>query len=110
MNKEAHQRGMDFILLIMPDPYSSKLLPPVKQLRAEGIKIIAYQPQGEWSSGMDESWFWQHADSHWTEAAVRLTADEILRMWRGQINENRPFSAELRAEYDKGFPRDIPVK
>ena len=32
--------------------------------------------------GLDPAWYWQKADSHWTEAAVRLTADEILRMWK----------------------------
>jgi len=110
MNNEARQRGIDFILVVLPDNYSPKLIPPIKQLRAEWVKIFAYQPQGDWPSGMDTGWFWQRTDEHWSEAAVRLTADEILRMWRGKLTENRPFSKELRAAYTSGFPSRVPVK
>lgn len=108
MQRRARERGMDFIMYVMPDYNISRLMPAIKQLRAEGIKVLAYEPQGNWKSGVDENWYWQKADSHWTEAAVRLTADEILYMWEKQAVANRPFSTELQAAYSDGFPKKIP--
>ncbi|TAN85165.1 MAG: hypothetical protein EPN14_01375 [Gallionella sp.] len=108
MQRRAKERGMDFIMYVMPDYNISRLMPAINQLRAEGIKVLAYEPQGNWKSGVDESWYWQKADSHWTEAAVRLTADEILGMWKTQAVANRPFSAELQAAYSNGFPQKTP--
>jgi len=104
MQRRAQERGMDFIMYVMPDHNISRLMPAIKQLRSEGIKVLAYEPQGNWTSGVDPDWYWQKADSHWTEAAVRLTADEILRMWKQQEVANRPFSKELVADYAIGFP------
>jgi hypothetical protein len=106
MQRKARERGMDFIMYVMPDPNISRLLPAISQLRAEGIKVLAYEPQGAWPSGVDWNWYWQWADSHWREAAVRLTADEMLRMWETQTVSNRPFSTELMNEYAHGFPKN----
>lgn len=110
MQRRALERGMDFIMFVMPGDNISKLMPAIRQLRSEGVKVLAFEPQGSWPSGVDDSWWWQKADSHWTEAAVRLTADEILRMWHGQMTQNRPFSEELRTKYDRGFPKEIPIE
>ncbi len=104
MQRRARERGMDFIMYVMPDYNISRLMPAIKQLRAEGIKVLAYEPQSSWASGVDPDWYWQKADSHWTEAAVRLTADEILGMWKSQAVANRPFSRELMTAYGSGFP------
>ena len=95
MQRKARERGTDFIMYVMPDYNISRLMPAIRQLRAEGIKVLAYEPQGEWSSGVDTDWYWQKADTHWTEAAVRLTADEILAMWKNQSVANRPFSKDI---------------
>jgi hypothetical protein len=104
MQRRARERGMDFIMYVMPDYNISRLMPAIKQLRSEGIKVLAYEPQGNWTSGVDADWYWQKADSHWTEAAVRLTADEILNMWTRQEVANRPFSKDLMSAYASGFP------
>lgn len=104
MQRKALARGMDFIMYVMPDYNISRLMPAIKQLRAEGIKVLAYESQGAATSGVDTDWYWQKADSHWTEAAVRLTADEILSMWTMQAVSNRPFSKELMNDYTNGFP------
>jgi hypothetical protein len=108
-HRKAHERGMDFIMYVMPDYSISRLMPAIKQLRAEGIKVVAYEPQGGMKSGVNENWYWQKADSHWTEAAVRLTADEILNMWKNQSVANRPFSAQLQDAYSNGFPPQAPA-
>ena len=92
----------------MPDSLSHHLLPAVSQLRKEGIKVIAYVPQGDSDSGVVHKWYWNKADSHWTEAAVRLTADEILRLWTTKEVANRPFSKKIMAEYSGGFSKDPP--
>jgi hypothetical protein len=104
MQRKANARGADFILYVMPDYNISRLLPAISQLRSEGIKVLAYEPEGNWTSGVDTDWYWQKADSHWTEAAVRLTADEILNMWKKEEVANRPFSKELMSAYASGFP------
>ena len=109
MQRRARERGMDFIMYVMPDPNISRLMPAITQLRAEGIKVLAYEPQGAWPSGVDWNWYWQWADSHWREAAVRLTADELLRMWETQSVSNRPFSTKLMSDYALGFPGRPPV-
>lgn len=108
MQRKAREQGMDFILYVMPDEHISVLMPAIVQLRAEGIKVLAYSQQGEWPSGVDEAWYWQKADSHWTEAAARLTADELLQMWKSQRVENRPFSTALMQDYGKAFPTYAP--
>jgi hypothetical protein len=106
MQRKARERGMDYILYIMPDNNISRLMPVIQRLREEGIKVLAYAPQGEWSGGVDMDWYWQRADSHWTPAAVRLTADEILQMWQQGNVENRPFSRDLMRTYGEGFPSE----
>jgi len=108
MQRRARERGMDLILYVMPDFNISRLLPSIKQLRLEGIKVLAYEPQGSWTSGVDTDWYWQKADSHWTEAAVRLTADEILTMWKMHKVSSRPFSKALMSDYANGFPKASP--
>jgi hypothetical protein len=108
MQRKARERGMDFIMYVMPDYNISRLMPAIQQLRSEGIKVLAYEPQSNWTSGVDTDWYWQKADSHWTEAAVRLTADEILRMWITQAVSNRPFSRELMKDYANGLPASLP--
>lgn len=108
LQRKARERGTDFIMYVMPDHNISRLMPAIRQLRAEGIKVLAYEPQGQWSSGVDPDWYWQKADSHWTEAAVRLTADEILGMWKNPAVANRPFSRELADAYAKGAPAALP--
>ena len=103
LQRRAKERGMDFIMYVMPDDNIARLMPAIEQLRREGIKVLAYKPQPAWPAGVDTQWFWQQADSHWSEAAVRLTADEILRMWKTGATENRPFSRELMDQYTGGF-------
>ena len=103
LQRKARERGMDFIMYVMPDYNISRLMPAIEQLRREGVKVLAYEPQGEWTSGVDTDWYWQQADSHWTEAAVRLTADEVLRMWATQSVANRSFSKVLMESYARGF-------
>jgi hypothetical protein len=109
MQRKAREHGSDFIMYVMPDHNISRLMPAIRQLRAEGIKVLAYEPQGQWTSGVDPDWYWQKADSHWTEAAVRLTADEILAMWKSQAVANRPYSRELGEAYADGAPAVLPV-
>ncbi|MFH0986194.1 MAG: hypothetical protein V1882_11810 [Candidatus Omnitrophota bacterium] len=106
MQRKASERGMDLIIFIMPDLNISRLMPVIRELRKEGVKVLAYDQQDGLPQGVDESWYWQKADSHWTEAAVRLTADEILRMWKEQKVENRPFSTALMNAYTSGFPNE----
>ncbi|MBF0634857.1 MAG: hypothetical protein HQK85_09380 [Nitrospinae bacterium] len=101
VSRKARERGMDFILFIQPDDNITRLLPAISQLRAEGVKVLAYESQGKWAAGVDLSWYMQKGDPHWTEAAIRLTADEILRMWKTQETANRPFSEEMKAVYSK---------
>lgn len=108
MQRKARERGMDFIMYVMPDYNIARLMPAIQQLRSEGIKVLAYEPQGPGTSGVDTDWYWQKADSHWTEAAVRLTADEILYMWNKQAVSNRPFSKDLMSDYGAGFPANLP--
>jgi hypothetical protein len=107
MQRKAQERGMDLILFVMPDPHISRLMPAIRQLRAEGIKVLAYESQESLLWGVDVDWYWQKADSHWTEAAVRLTADEILDMWQNHKVANRPFSEELMRDYANGFPQKL---
>ncbi|MDB5813313.1 MAG: hypothetical protein JWN23_430 [Rhodocyclales bacterium] len=107
MQRKASERGMDFIMYVMPDYNIARLMPAITQLRAEGIKVLAYEPKGDWTSGVDTDWYWQKADSHWSEAAARLTADEILRMWKTHRTENRPFSQVLMQDYAKGLPAEV---
>lgn len=107
MQRRAQERGMDFILFVMPDFNMTRLMPVIKQLRSEGIKVLAYEPQGVWTSGVDTAWYWQKADGHWTEAAVRLTTDEILAMWKQRKVANRPFSKDLMNDYATGFPKNF---
>lgn len=101
MRRKANERGMDFIFFVLPENNISRLIPAISQLRAEGVKVLAYEPQGKWKSGVDLSWYMHKGDPHWTEAAIRLTADEILRMWETQAVANRPFSEGLKAVYSK---------
>ncbi|MFO1321956.1 MAG: hypothetical protein U1F52_20310 [Burkholderiales bacterium] len=108
LQRRARERGMDFIMYVMPDYNIPRLMPAIEQLRREGVKVLAYEPQGTWTAGVDTDWFWQQADSHWTEAAVRLTADEILYMWQTQAVENRRFSREMMDAYGRGFPVRLP--
>lgn len=104
LQRRAKERDMDLVLFVMPDNYIGRLLPAIRQLRAEGIKVLAYEPSAQWAVGVDMDWYWQKADSHWTEAAVRLTADEILRMWKSQAVANRPFSTELMSAHADAIP------
>ena len=109
MRRKARERGMDFILFVIPDNDISRLMPAISRLRAEGVKVLAYEPQGKWTHGVEWNWYMQKADTHWTEAAIRLTADEILHMWKMQEVANRPFSEELMAAYANGFPENVPA-
>lgn len=109
LQRKARERGMDFILFVLPDNDISRLVPAIRRLRSEGVKVLAYEPQGEWMSGVDLHWYMQKADPHWSEGAVRLTADEILRMWKTREVANPQFSIELEAVYAKGFPENAPV-
>ena len=97
LQRKANARQADFIFFLMPDANTKSLLPVVLQLRKEGIRIIAYQSKEDSLAGVDNQWYWEKADTHWTEAAVRLTADEILRMWRSKEVANRPFSKNIVA-------------
>jgi hypothetical protein len=110
MQRRAKEEGADFIMYVMPDYNISRLMPAIRQLRSEGIKVLAYEPNDTWRSGVDTDWYWQKTDSHWTEAAVRLTADEILNMWKKQEVANRPFSKELMSAYSSGFSDDSRVR
>lgn len=109
IQRKAQERGMDFIMYVMPDYNISLLMPAIQQLRSEGIKVLAYEPQGAWTSGVDTDWYWQKADSHWTESAARLTGDEILHMWTTQSVANRGFSKNLMESYATGFPATSPA-
>ncbi len=105
LHKRAKERNMDFIFLLMPDEQTYRLQKAIGALRSEGIKVIFYEADQQWPSyGINPDWYWNRADSHWTEAAVRLTADEILRMWQTNLVKNRPFSASIMADYTRGFP------
>lgn len=106
LDRRARERGMDFIMYVMPDFNIARLMPAIERLRREGIKVIAYAPEGSWTAGVDTDWYWQRDDSHWSPEAVRLTADEILRMHRTGAVSNRSFSPELKDAYAKGFPQD----
>lgn len=105
LQRRAKERGADFVMYVMPDYNIARLWPAIEQLRREGVKVLAYEPRDPWTSGVDPDWYWQKADSHWTEAAVRLTADELLRMWTAPDTANRPFSSDLAHRYDAGFPQ-----
>lgn len=105
LQRRAKERGADFIMYVMPDYNMVRLWPAIEQLRREGVKVLAYESRDPWKSGVDPDWYWQKADSHWTEAAVRLTADEILRMWTESDTASRAFSSGLAHQYDTGFPR-----
>lgn len=109
LQRKARERGMDFILFVMPDNDISRLIPAIRLLRSEGVKVLAYEPEGEWLAGVDLNWYMQKADPHWSEKAVRLTADEILRMWKTQEVANSQFSEELKAAYADGFPENLPT-
>lgn len=99
LQRHAAERNADAIILLMPDTVSGPLMPAVRQLRAEGVKVIAYEPSAQWPTGVDYGWFWSRFDSHWTEGAVRMVGDEISRMAKEGKVANRPFSEELKAVY-----------
>ncbi len=105
LQRHAAERNADAIILLMPDTASGPLMPAVRQLRAEGVKVIAYEPTAKWPTGVDYGWFWSRFDSHWTEGAVRLVGDEIARMAKEGKVENRPFSDEMKARYSE-MPKD----
>lgn len=91
MRRAAESRTQDLVILMLPDTQTNLLMPVIRQLRCEGIKIIAYENSDSYPWGVDHDWYWQRADSHWTEAAVRLTADEIHRMWSTDDVANRQY-------------------
>lgn len=101
LQRHAVERNADAIILLMPDTVSGPLMPAVRQLRAERVKVIAYEPTAQWPTGVDYGWFWSRFDSHWTEGAVRLIGDEIARMAKEGRAENRPFSDEMKARYSE---------
>lgn len=110
LQRKAKERGMDFILFVMPDINIARLMPAIKRLRSEGVKTLAYEPYGEWTSGVDLNWYMQKADPHWSEGAVRLTADDILGMWKTHEVANSRFSEELMAGYANGFPENASAR
>jgi hypothetical protein len=95
MKRGAESRKQDLVILMLPDTQTYVLMPVIRQLRCEGVKIIAYENSASYAWGVDHDWYWQRADSHWTEAAVRLTADEIHRMWITNAVANRQYSESL---------------
>jgi len=101
VKKQTDDRGQDLIFFLMPDPKSFVLAPSVRRLRCEGVKIISYEDNSIYKWGVDEEWYWNHADSHWREQAVNLTADEILRMWRNNEVANRPFNPQISSAYSQ---------
>lgn len=109
LQRKARERGMDFILFVMPDNDISRLTPAIRLLRSEGVKVFGYEPEGQWMAGVDLNWYMQKTDPHWSERAVRLTADGILHMWKTQEVENTRFSKELMAAYANGFPESVPA-
>ncbi|MBV9576451.1 MAG: hypothetical protein JO149_07480 [Gammaproteobacteria bacterium] len=103
--RRAKERNMDLIIFLTPDGNIYRVLPAIEQLRKENIKIIAYKPSSDYKDGgVDFGWFWSKGDSHWSERGVRLTTDEIIRMWKTQTVMNRPFSPTIMSEYSNGFP------
>ena len=101
IKKQTDLREQDFIFFLMPDPKAYVLNPAIKRLRCEGVKLIAYENSPVYTWGVDDEWYWNHADSHWREQAVNLTADEILRMWRSNEVANRPFNPQLAIAYSQ---------
>lgn len=99
LQRHAAERNADVVILLMPDTVSGPLMPAVRQLRAEGVKVIAYEPTEKLPTGVDYGWFWSRFDSHWTEGAVRMISDEISHMVKEGKVENRPFTEELKARY-----------
>ncbi len=106
MKKRANLRGSDFIFFVMPDSNINKLMPAIKQLRSEGIKVIAYEPTQQYPTGVDDQWFWQKTDSHWSEASVRMIADEILRVMSSDSVLDQSFSLDYLTKY----PNDNAIK
>ena len=101
IKKQTDLRGQDFIFFLMPDPKAYVLNPAIERLRCEGVKMIAYKNTSLYSWGVDDKWYWNHADSHWREQAVNLTADEILRMWINNQVVNRSFNPQLANSYSQ---------
>ena len=101
IKKQTDLRGQDFIFFLMPDPKTYVLNPAINRLRCEGVKLIAYENSSQYTWGVDDEWYWNHADSHWREQAVNLTADEILRIWINKQVANRPFNPQLANSYSQ---------
>lgn len=100
LSEECRRRQADFIFLLLPDaPAISRAVVPL--LRQQGVKVIAWLPSKEYPEGVDMDWFWNRADTHWREQAVRLTAAEIQRMMETGAVEERPFSSNLAKQYGR---------
>jgi hypothetical protein len=95
IKRKIESRNQEVIIFLMPDTQTDVLMPAIKRLRCEGIKIIAYENSVKYPTGVNDGFYWNHADSHWTELAAELTAEEIKRMWIDNDSTNQSYSDEL---------------
>jgi hypothetical protein len=56
IRRKAIERGMDFILFVLPDGNISRIMPTVSQLCADGVKVLAYEPHEAANRPLSKSW------------------------------------------------------
>lgn len=71
--------GTEVIYLFMPEARYSIYEQFITNLRQHGILVVDFPPTQEFPNGFPDD-YWQTADTHWTEKAVRETADKILEV------------------------------
>lgn len=79
MSEAFRAKGTTVIYLMMPVPAAqyAKYAGFFEGLRRAGVSVVDFPPTAELPNGYPDD-YWQAADSHWTEKAVRGTADRIL--------------------------------
>jgi len=92
--------GTTVIYLFMPSPHYSIYAQMIANLRARGVWVVDFPPTEAYPKGYPDD-YWQAADSHWTEKAVRETAAKIL----DEMNEVRV--AEASGERGRAGPADV---
>lgn len=78
LHAKMKKDGTTCIFLFMPAPPEryQKYLPLLARLRKNGYPVVDFLPTAEYPLGYPGD-FWQTADSHWTEKAVRATSEKI---------------------------------
>lgn len=74
----CRKNKIEFIILVLPDPFRKADADITRLQTIKGIKIIGFMPTLDYPNGADLGSFWQKKDSHWAVEGVEKCSNEII--------------------------------